>query len=123
MTYEHNLKNIEVLKNLIRPWEVDYIFFDYNTGTEFEIIFFDKENSEKIDLLLPVKHNARLPFAHIHENKYGQDILYYKDYSFTYKYNLTTDHIIMSSISGQFKSCPAQMKLEMAALARKLKNM
>lgn len=52
-----------------------------------------------------------------------QEILYYVDEVVTYEYNLTTKNIGMIYISGQVKHCPAQMKLEMASLARKLKNM
>lgn len=123
MTYEQSLKNINILKNLVWPWDIEYIFFDFKTEANFEIIFFDKESSCKIEDYLPVKWNAKLPLGHIHENEYGQEILLYVDNLVTYKYNLTTDNIIMLYISGQFRSCPVQMKLEMAALARKLENM
>lgn len=123
MTYKQSLKNIEILKNLVWPWDTEYIFFNFKTEAEFEVLFFDKENSHKIEEYLPLKWNAKLPLAHIHENKIGQEILLYVDNTVTYKHNLTTDIIIMNDILGQFKSCRAQMKLEMAALARKLKNM
>ncbi|MEK6627678.1 MAG: hypothetical protein AABY53_03555 [Bdellovibrionota bacterium] len=123
MTYEQSLKNIEILKSLVWPWDIDYVFFDFKTESEFEIIFFDKENSDKIEEYLPLKWNAKLPLAHIHENKRGQEILYYVDKIVTYEYNLTTDNMIMLYISGQLRYCPAQMKLEIAALVRKLENM
>lgn len=123
MTYEQSLKNIEILKNLVWPWDVDYIFFDFKTETEFEIIYFDKKNSHKIEKHLPIKWRAKLPISHIHENEQGQEILYYVDDIVTYEYNLTTDNIVMIYISEEFRHCPMQMKLEMAALARKLENM
>lgn len=123
MTYEQSLKNIDVLKNLIWPWNIDYVFFDYKTESEFEVIFFDKENSHKIEEYLPVKWSAKLPIAHIHENKCGQEELYYVDNAIHYRINLVTLEIYMHDIEGQFKRCPLQIKLEMAALARKLKNM
>ncbi len=123
MTYKQSLKNIDTLKGLVWPWDVDYIFFDFKTEAEFEIIFFDKENSDKIEEYLLIKARAQLPLAHIHESKQGQEILYYVDHIVTYEYNLTTDCIVMIYISGQFKSSSAQIKLEMAALVRKLKYM
>lgn len=123
MTYEQSLKNIEALKSLVWPWNVDYIFFDFKTKSEFKIIFLDKDRSHKIEECLPIKWRAKLPLGHIHENKYGQDMLYYVDEVVTYEYNLTTNNIKMSYICGPFKSCPAQIKLEIGALARKLKNM
>lgn len=123
MTYEQSLKNIEVLKSLVWPWDIDYIFFDFKTESEFEFIFFDKENSQKIEEYLPIKYRAKLPVAHIHENKLGQEELYYEDNFFRYRSNLVTHEIYMHDILGQFKHCPIQMKLEMAALARKLENM
>ncbi|MEK6628509.1 MAG: hypothetical protein AABY53_07775 [Bdellovibrionota bacterium] len=123
MTYEQSLKNIEVIKNLISPWSIDYIFFDFKTETEFEVVFFDKENSDKIEELIPVKLRAKLPIAHLHENKLGQVILHYIAKPLIYEYNLTTNSVVMNYISGQSRSCPAQMKLDMALLFHKLKNM
>ncbi|MEK6629060.1 MAG: hypothetical protein AABY53_10580 [Bdellovibrionota bacterium] len=123
MNYEQNLKNIEILKDLIWPLDTDYIFFNFKTESEFEIIFFDKKNLDKIEVFLPIKFKAKLPIAHIHENKQGQQLLYYAVNTFIYEYNLTTNNITMSYIRGQFRSCPAQMELEMAALIRKLENM
>ena len=123
MTYEQSLKNIENLKSLVWPWDIDYIFFDFKTEAEFEIIFLDKESSHKIEEYLPIKWKAKLPLAHIHENEQGQEILYYVDDRVICDYNLTTDNIAMIYISGEFRHCPIQMKLEMAALARKLENM
>ena len=123
MTYEQSLENIEVLKNLVWPWNIDYIFFDFESETVFKIIFFDKKNSHKIEDYLPVKHRAKLPVAHIHENEQGQEELYYEDDTFRYRMNLVNQEIHMHDILGYFKHCPLQMKLEMAALARKLENM
>lgn len=123
MAYEQSLKNIEILKNLVWPWDVDYIFFDFKTETEFEIIFFDKENSSKIEDYLVAKHHAELPVAHIHENKQGQEELYYEDKAFRFRANLVSQEIYEHNIIGYFKSCPLQMKLEIAALVRKLENM
>lgn len=123
MTYEQSLKNIEVLKNLAWPWDTDYVFFDFKTDSEFEVIFFDKENSEKIEEYLITKHRAELPVAHIHENEQGQEILYYEDNFFRFRTNLVTDEIYEHDFTGYFKHCPLQMKLEIAALVRKLENM
>ncbi|MEK6628368.1 MAG: hypothetical protein AABY53_07060 [Bdellovibrionota bacterium] len=123
MTYEQSIKNIEILKNLVWPWDVDYIFFDFKTETEFEVIFLDTENSNKIEEYLPIKYRAKLPIAHIHENDLGHEVLYYVDDSFLYQINLVTNEINMHDVLGQFRHCPTQVKLEMAALARKLENL
>ncbi|MEK6628141.1 MAG: hypothetical protein AABY53_05905 [Bdellovibrionota bacterium] len=123
MTYKQSLKNIEILKNLLWPWDTDYIFFDFKTESEFKIIFFDKKNSNKIEKYLPIKHRAKLPVAHVHENEQGQEELYYEDNFFRFRFNLATEEIRMHDILGQFRNCPIQIKLEMAALERKLKNM
>lgn len=122
MAYEQSLKNIEVLKNLVWPWNIDYVFFDYKTVSEFEIIFFDKENSKKIEEYLIANDQAGLPVAHIHENEQGQEILYYEDNSFRFRTNLVTGEIYEHDFTGYFKHCPLQMKLEIAALVRKLEN-
>lgn len=123
MIYEQSLKNIEILKNLVWPWNIDYIFFDFETETEFKIIFYDKKNSDEIEKYLPVKHRAQLPVAHVHENAQGQEELYYEDNFFRFHFNLATQEIHMHDILRQIRNCPIQIKLEMAALERKLKNM
>ncbi len=123
MTYAQSLKNIEVLKNLVWPWGVEFVFFNFKTTTEFEIIFFDKQNSHRIEEYLIVKDHAKLPVAHIHENEQGQEILYYEDDIFRYRFNCVTEEIYMHDSTGYFKHCPLQMKLEIAALVRKLENM
>lgn len=123
MTYEQSLRNIAALKNLVWPWQTDYIFFDFETETEFKVIFLDKENSDKIEDYLSVKWNARLPVAHIHENEQGQEELYYADESLSYQINLVTQEIRLHDVLGSLQHCPLQMKLEVAALARKLENM
>lgn len=123
MIYKQSLKNIEVLKNLISPWNIDYIFFDFKTASEYEIIFFDKENSHKIEEYLVTKHCTELPVAHIHENDQGQEVLYYEDDIFRYRFNFVTEEIYMHDSTGYFRHCPLQMKLEIGALVRKLENM
>lgn len=123
MTYEQSLKNIENIRSLVWPWDIDYIFFNFKTETEFEVIFLDKENSHKIEEYLVVKSCAQLPIAHIHENEQGQEELYYVDNSVHYRINLVTQEIHLNDLEGQFKCCPLQMKLEIAALVRKLENM
>src|SRR3989344_2871097 len=105
MTYEQSLKNIENLKSLVWPWDIDYIFFDFKTETEFEIIFFDKENSHKIEEHLVVKSCAQLPVAHIHENEQGQEILYYEDNFFRFRASLVTGEIYEHGYIGNFKHC------------------
>ena len=122
MTYEQKPKKYRSFEKSGLAVGIDYVFFNFKTETEFEVIFFDKENSNKIEEYLPVKHRAKLPVAHIHE-KQGQEELYYEDNFFRFHFNLVTQEICMHDILGQFRHCPLLMKLEMAALARKLENM
>lgn len=123
MTYEQSLKNIEVLKNLVWPLGSAYIFFDFHTETEFKVIFFNKKAVPKLGARWAAKWRAKLPIAYIHKNQLDQEILHYADEAITYEYNLSMQNILLSYVLGQLSPCRTQIKLEIAALVQKLKNM
>lgn len=89
MTYEQSLKNIETLKNRIRPWDIDYIFFDFQTETEFKVIFLIRTSS-------------------------NQEVLYYEDVNIRYEYNLTMQKVLKNDFKHFKRRCSAQLKLDMS---------
>lgn len=123
MTYNQSLKNIEILKNLVWPLNADYIFFDFYNSTDFKIIFLNQNESQRIEDYIQEKFRAKQPFTHIRITSTGQEVLYYEDITIRFEYNLTTHEVLKNDLKNFKKKCPTQVKLDMAKLLLKLKNM
>lgn len=123
MTYEQSLKNIEALKNLVWPWDTEYVFFDFYNYTEFKIIFLNQAQSYRIEDFIKDKFSKELPFTHIRVTSAGHDVLYYEDIIIRYEYNLTTQQVLMNDFKIFKRRSSAEVKLDMAKLFFKLKNM
>lgn len=122
MTYEQSLKNIEVLKNYILPFGCDYIYFNFINHSDFEVIFLDENELNKIEDFIIAKFRAKQPFTHIRVKPDGQEVLYYEDAIIRYEYSLTTHEILKNDYKNFKKRSVSQLKLDMAKLLFKLKN-
>lgn len=124
MTYQQSLENIAVLKNFIRIYDKDCIFFDYQSQTEFKILFFNQDSDvKKIEQMMFLKMNENMPVAHITFN--GEiERLYYNDTNIHYEINSITSEVICNDSNHDFiKQHSEQIKLQMAQLLTKLKQM
>lgn len=125
MTYEQSLKNIEALKSLILPLETHQVFFDFLNCSEFEMIFFKRnESKDIISDLMTSKFRAELPLARILFDKSDFEIFYYEDNMIRYELNLTTQELLLHNSKEKFRNySPAELIIEMNKLLLKLKNM
>lgn len=118
MTYEQSLKNIEILKNIVWPFNTDkYIFFDFHSETEFKIVFI---NCHLILNEKMVTNNAaKLPVANIHCAEFGQEILFYDDQNMNIDFNLTTNQLIYDELT--FEVTWEHLKMDLLKLNTRLK--
>lgn len=129
MTYEESytqsLKNINNLKNLVVPLETHEVFFDFSSKTEFKIIFFNRfEPTDIMSDLILSKFRAELPIGLIQINDLDHEIFAYEDSLTRYKYNYTTQELIISDQKKGFKNqSSAELIVEMNKLLLRLKNM
>ena len=122
MDYAASLRNIEILKNFIRPYNCKHIYFDFYSATEFKTEIFTEKDSEFIESAMLKCHKEKVPYARILIEQNEHEVLYYHDGRFFYEYDLTIDQIIeFRSLSHtEYKS--GSMKLQMLQLIRQLKN-
>lgn len=118
MTYEQSLKN------MVYPLELHHVFFNFSSNSDFKIIFYSSHESKNISELIKTKFRTKLPFGRIQTTPLGHEVLYYEDPLFRYKYDLTTqDVLINDQKKGVKNSVTAELSLEMNKLLFKLKNM
>lgn len=125
MTYQQSLENIKTLINFIRIYDKDSIFFDFSSESEFKIIFYDRETEfEKIRNLGAEKLANNLAAARIAIDENGHENFLYGDSNIDYECNLTTSEVINDETTDDYiQQCPAQIKLQVAQLLAKLKQM
>lgn len=87
MDYQQSIKNLNHLKNFIRAWDECYIFFFFNSETNYDIEIYDlqysAEEQKKIDLHL----RGCYPYAYINNEKSGHELLYYHDQNIGIEYD------------------------------------
>lgn len=125
MTYQQSLENIKTLMNLICAFDQNGIFFDFSNEIEFKILFFDEKTElGKIREIVALKLRSNIPIAYISLEENGHEHFEYYDQHVDYKFNLTTSKIIHDDSNHDFiDQCPAQIKLQVAQLLAKLKQM
>lgn len=96
MSYQQSLKNIEILKNLILPLDGHQIFFDFSNETEFKVLPLKNSESEQITDLIRDKFRSELPQAKIYTNKLDHVILHYEDSLISYKFNFTSESVVIN---------------------------
>ncbi len=122
MDYAASLRNIEILKNFIRPYNCRHIHFDFFTSTNFKAQIFNEIDSEFIEANVKRCHIGNIPCARILVDDKGLEILYYFDGDFHYEYDLVINRVIafQSLSNSDFKS--GNIKLQLLDLIRQLKN-
>ena len=122
MDYSQSMSNIESVKQFIRLFkETSYLFFDFRDLNNFKVIFVD--NIDEIEPLQLPKYQKNFPFAIMHTNDNGEDLLIYEDALVCFDYNLTFEYIsyfgikpnlsdpeTRKKLSGQFASLNNQIK-------------
>ncbi len=92
MEYLQSWKNIEVIKDSIRPNGSAFIFFDFYDLQNFKIIFID--DTGELPALRSKKYKQNLPLAIMFlDDDTGEEILHYRDASLQLEYNLTFERL------------------------------
>lgn len=125
MTYQQSLENIKATINFVRIYDKDEIFFDFSNETDFKIIFYDRETElEKIQKLAGERLNNNLAAVMIMLRDDEQEYFLYSDANLDYEYNLTTSELVYDNSNDDYiKQSAAQIKLQVAQLIAKLKQM
>lgn len=125
MTYQQSLKNITALLNFIRIYDKDSIFFDFSNASEFKIIFYNRESElEKIQTICTEKFNANLAMAMITLRENEHEHFHYYDTNIDYEFDLTASELVFDDSNHDYlQQSPAQIKLHVAQLLTKLKQM
>lgn len=125
MTYQQSLENIKATINFVRIYDKDEIFFDFSNETDFKIIFYDRETElEKIQKLAGERLNNNLAAVMIMLRYDEQEYFLYSDANLDYEYNLTTSELVYDNSNDDYiKQSAAQIKLQVAQLIAKLKQM
>lgn len=122
MDYAASLRNIEILKNFIRPYNCKHIHFDFYTSTEFKAEIFTEIDDEFIEANVERCQRSNMPCARILVDDKGVETLYYYDNYFFYEYDLVINRVIafQSLSNSDFKR--GNVKLQLLDLIRQLKN-
>lgn len=124
MTYEQSLKNIKAALNFISISDKDNIFFDFYNESEFKIFFFNITDVEMIRKLVASKCRANLPAVQITIEKDEHAHFLYYDSNLAYIFDITASELLLDDSHHDFiQQSPAQVKLQMAQLLAKLKQM
>ncbi len=122
MDFATSLRNIEILKNFIRPYNCKHIHFDFYTSTEFKAQIFSGIDDNFIEANIERCHRNDTVYARILVEKNEHEILYYFDKKFLFEINLTTNELIEFESTCYTDCKSGSVKLQMLELIRQLKN-
>ncbi len=123
MDYAACLRNIEILKNFVRPYNCKHIHFDFYSATEFKTEIFTEIDDEFIESNIERCQRNDTVYARILVEKNDHEILYYFDEKFLFEYDLTCG-VLIEFLSTCHTDCKSgNIKLQMLDLIRQLKNL
>lgn len=94
MELEISLANIEKLKNFIMPIHCPCIFFDFTSGTEFTVQFYDDVSDNFMSSLVRKSSIANLPHARILTENSKEILVYFDENYHLYEFDLTLNKLL-----------------------------
>jgi hypothetical protein len=93
MDYQQSFRNLDQLKNFIRPWTDCYIFFFFYSETEFQVEIYGVdltvEQQDKIDKNV----YGNFPYGYMSIGQEGNETLYYHDKKIIIVYDTFADKL------------------------------
>lgn len=122
MTYEASLRNIEYLKSFISPYDVEVIYFNFTSNTEFGIEFIKIVDWDRMEKINHSKYKSGLPYAHIFKKSDNLIKLRYMDTVVDFEFDLTHQHVLEVDFEDALEISRNRARGDLQILIRQLKK-